>query len=251
MRKVATFPSPSANSLTLVPTGTTEYIAAGDSQAAVPFPTEVGRDFDLLWKMASNLSYLLLQQAVTTGKWAFRKWALRRPHPARREVTCGDTDMDWPRPGSVLHTTGPWGRSYLGVGRRAASRAWQKALSKGRHRFTVRENLPWKNTRMGLPKGNQAIRTRTPSPVQGPAPPSLTAGGAGGTPPGFTVQGTELEEEEGASIPGWGGMSQQAWPPARYSRLPGQAWPSALGPVRRWRQHPRGAAPPNLHPQRT
>ncbi len=30
----------SANSLTLVPTGTTEYIAAGDSQAAVPFPTE-------------------------------------------------------------------------------------------------------------------------------------------------------------------------------------------------------------------
>ncbi len=38
---------PSANSLTLVPTGTTEYIAAGDSQAAVPFPTEIGRDFDL------------------------------------------------------------------------------------------------------------------------------------------------------------------------------------------------------------
>ncbi len=30
------------------------------------------------------------------------------------------------------------------------------------------------------------------------------------------------------------------WPPARYSRLPGQAWPSAPGPVRRWRQHPRG-----------
>ncbi len=41
------------------------------------------------------------------------------------------------------------------------------------------------------------------------------------------------------------------WPPARYSQLPGQAWPSALDPVRRWRQHPRGAAPPHLHPQRT
>ncbi len=41
------------------------------------------------------------------------------------------------------------------------------------------------------------------------------------------------------------------WPPARYSRLPGQAWPSAPGPVRRWRQHPRGAAPPLLHPRRT
>ncbi len=41
------------------------------------------------------------------------------------------------------------------------------------------------------------------------------------------------------------------WPPVQCSRLPGQAWPSALGPVRRWRQHPRGAAPPHLHPQRT
>ncbi len=38
---------PSANSLTLVPAGTTEYIAAGDSQAAVPFPTEIRRDFVL------------------------------------------------------------------------------------------------------------------------------------------------------------------------------------------------------------
>ncbi len=34
-------------------------------------------------------------------------------------------------------------------------------------------------------------------------------------------------------------------------RLSGQAWPSALGPVRRWRQHPRGAAPPHLYPHRT
>ncbi len=52
---------PSANSLTLVPAGTTEYIAAGDSQAAVPFTTEIGRDFDLRWKIASSLSYLLLE----------------------------------------------------------------------------------------------------------------------------------------------------------------------------------------------
>ncbi len=108
---------PSANSLTLVPTRTTEYIAAGDSQAAVPFPTEIGRNFDLQWKTTSGLSYLLLQLVVTAGKRAFQRRALRRPHPARREVTCGDTDMDWPRLGAVLHTTGLWGRSYLGVGR--------------------------------------------------------------------------------------------------------------------------------------
>ncbi len=143
---------PSANSLTLVPTGTTEYIAAGDSQAAVPFPTEIRRDFGLQWKMASGLSYLLLQLAVTAGKRAFRRRALRRPHPARREeVTCGDTDMDWPRLGEVLHTTGC--RSYLGVGRRCCQQNQTESSVKRRHRFTMRETLPWKNTHMGLPRG--------------------------------------------------------------------------------------------------
>ncbi len=185
---------PSANSLTLVPVGTTEYIAAGDSQAAVPYPS-VRRDFDLQWKMLHIFPVCCYSLAVTTGKRAFRRRALRRPHPARREVPCGDTDMDWPRPGAVLHTTGPWGRSYLGVGRRAASRAWQRALSKGRHGFTVRENLPWKNTRMGLPEGNQKPyghlaeyrgwpETRASKHKywawRQTAPPSLTAGGAGG-----------------------------------------------------------------------
>ncbi len=73
--------------------------------------------------------------------------------------------MDWPRLGAVLHTTGLWGRSYLGVGRRAASRTWQKLC----HREDT--DLPWgKPYRGGIhiwdyPKGNQAIRT--PSPVQG------------------------------------------------------------------------------------
>ncbi len=64
-----------------------------------------------------------IRLSVTAGNRAFRKRSLQRPHPARREVTCGDTDMGCPRPGAVLHMTGLWGRSYLGVGRRAASRA--------------------------------------------------------------------------------------------------------------------------------
>ncbi len=127
---------PSANSLTLVPSGTTEYIAAGDSQATFPFPTEIGRDFDLQWKTASGLSYMLLQLAVTAGKRAFRRRALRRPHPARREVTCGDTDMDWPRLGAVLHMTGLWGRSYLGRSREEDHQQnLTEALSKRRHGF--------------------------------------------------------------------------------------------------------------------
>ncbi len=60
---------------------------------------------------------------------------------------------------------GLWGRSYLGVGRRGASRARQSTLSKGRGETYRGENLPWKNTHMGLPEGNQSIWT--PSPVQG------------------------------------------------------------------------------------
>ncbi len=73
--------------------------------------------------------------------------------------------MDWPRLGAVLHTTGLWGRSYLGVERRAASRTWQKLC----HREDT--GLPWGKPYRGrihiwdYPKVNQAIRT--PSPVQG------------------------------------------------------------------------------------
>ncbi len=41
------------------------------------------------------------------------------------------------------------------------------------------------------------------------------------------------------------------WPPPWFSWLPRQAWPSTPGPVWQWPQHPREAAPPNLHPRRT
>ncbi len=40
-------------------------------------------------------------------------------------------------------------------------------------------------------------------------------------------------------------------PPAPISRRPGKARPSTLGLIRRRPRHPRGAASPNLHPQRT
>ncbi len=100
-----------------------------------------------------------------------------------------------------------------------------EALSQGRHGFTVRETLPWKNTHMGLPKGNQAIRT--PSPLQG-----LTGDPGELTPVlglasdcsaqsdcrGCLEDSTRVHRpgnwtggEKGARIPGWGGMAQQAW----------------------------------------
>ncbi len=141
MQEVATFLPPQRKFANLVPTGTTEYIAAGDSLAAVPFPTEIGRDFDLQWKTASGLSYLLLQLPVTAGKRAFRRRALRSPHPARREVTCGYTDMDWPRLGAVLHTTGLWGRSYLGVGRRCCQQNQTESSVKEKTRVYHEGNL--------------------------------------------------------------------------------------------------------------
>ncbi len=146
---------PSANSLTLVPAGTTEYIAAGDSQATVPFPRS-RKGFRPSMKDASRLSCLLLQLGSNDGEASL-------PEKGATEATsCPKGGTMWrhwyglTQAWAVLHTTGPWGRSYLGVGRRAASRAWQRALSKGRHGFTVRETLPWKNTRMGLPEGNQS-----------------------------------------------------------------------------------------------
>ncbi len=133
--------------------------------------------------------------------------------------------MDWPRLGAVLHTTGLWGRSYLGVGRRAASRTWQKLC----HREDT--GLPWGKPYRGrihiwdYPKGNQAIRT--PSPVQG-----LTGDPGELTPVlglasdcsaqsdcrGCLEDSTRVHhpgnwtgELKGARIPGWGGMAQQAW----------------------------------------
>ncbi len=90
----------------LVSAGTTgEYIAAGDSQASVPFTTEIRRDFDLQQKIASSLSYLLLQLGSNDGEASLPEKGrlVWRPHPSRREVTCGDIDMDRPRTGAVLH----------------------------------------------------------------------------------------------------------------------------------------------------
>ncbi len=55
--------------------------------------------------------------------------------------------MDWPRLGAVLHTTGlPRSREE------GCQQNLTEALSQGRHGFTVRETLPWKNTHMGLPE---------------------------------------------------------------------------------------------------
>ncbi len=70
----------------------------------------------------------------------------------------------------------------------------------------MRETLPWKNTHMGLPRGEHQYWARRQT-----APPSLTAGGAWRNPPGFTIRGTELGEKKGARNPRWGGMAQQAW----------------------------------------
>ncbi len=157
---------PSANSLTLVPTGTTEYIAAGDSQASVPFPMEIGRDFDLQWKTASGLSYLLLQLAVTAGKRAF-------PEKGATEAT------SCPKGGNMWRywygLTQGWGSTtYDWALRQILPRCREEVLPAEPDReLCQREDtgLPRGTPYLGrihiwdYPEGNQAIRT--PSPVQG------------------------------------------------------------------------------------
>ncbi len=61
MQEVATFPPPQRKFANLGARRDHWVHSAGDSQAAVPFPTEIRRDIDLQWKTASSLSYLLLQ----------------------------------------------------------------------------------------------------------------------------------------------------------------------------------------------
>ncbi len=129
--------------------------------------------------------------------------------------------MDWPRLGAVLNTTGLWGRSYQGVGRRVASRTWELCQ---REDTGLPRGKPYRE-RIHIwyyPKGNQAIRT--PSPVQG-----LTGDPGKLTPVlglasdcsaqsdcrEYFEDSTRVHRlgkwtggEKGARIPGWGGMTQ-------------------------------------------
>ncbi len=160
--------------------------------------------------------------------------------------------MDWPRLGAVLHTTGLWGRSYLGVGRRAASRTWQKLC----HREDT--GLPWGKPYRGrihiwdYPKGNQAIRT--PSPVQGltgdPGELTPVLGLASDCSAQSDCRGC-LEDSTRVHHPGnWtggekGGMAQQAWhrPVLLAHYLPSKATASTIqGPTSVWRQPSLSAA---------
>ncbi len=157
---------PSANSLTLVPTGTTEYIAAGDSQAAVPFPTEIGKGFRPSVK-DSFRSFLFVVIACRNGREA------SLPEKGTTEAA------SCPKGGNM------W-RHWYGLAQAWGSTIYDWALGQilPRCREEVlpaepdrelcqREDtgLPWGKSYRGrihiwdYPEGNQAIRT--PSPVQG------------------------------------------------------------------------------------
>ncbi len=61
--------------------------------------------------------------------------------------------MDWPR--LVGSTTYDWtlGQILSRSREEGCQQNLTEALSQGRHGFTMRETLPWKNTHMGLPEG--------------------------------------------------------------------------------------------------
>ncbi len=127
--------------------------------------------------------------------------------------------MDWPRPGAILHTTGLWGRSYLCVGRRCCQQ--NQTESSVKEKTQVYYEGPYRGrihiciTQRGIrPYGHLAQYRGWPET----APSSLTAGGAGGTPPGFAIQGTELEEEKRHSHPRVRGNGTASMTPASSSR---------------------------------
>ncbi len=101
MQEVATFQPPQRKFANLGGPLSTSLL----EKAAVPFPTEIKRDFNLKWKTAQVFPICCYSLAVTAGKRAFQRRALRRPHPAWREVTWrhwygltqawGSTTYDW------------------------------------------------------------------------------------------------------------------------------------------------------------
>ncbi len=195
---------PSANSLTLVPTGTTEYIAAGDvicCQAAVPFPTEIRRDFDLQWKTASSLSYLLLQLG-SNGREA------SLPEKGATEAT------SCPKGGNMWRhwygLTQAWGSTtYDWILGQILPRSREEGCHQNLTESSVKEKT-WV-----YPEGNLTVEEYTYGITQrGIRPYRHLAQDRGwprrantSTGPGVNWTGGE----KGARIPGWGGMAQQAW----------------------------------------
>ncbi len=117
------------------------------------FPHGIGRDFDLQWKTASGLSYLLftacrngreasLPEKGATEATSCLKGGNMWRHWYGLAQAWGSTTYDWTL-GQILPRSREEG----------CQQNLTEALSQGRHGFTVRETLPWKNTHMGLPEG--------------------------------------------------------------------------------------------------
>ncbi len=141
----------SANSLTLVPTGTTEYIAAGDSQLFLsprnrkgfrPSVKDSFRSFLFVVTACRNGREASLPQKGATEATSCPKGGNIWRHWYGLAQAWGSTTYDWTL-GQILPRSREEG----------CQQNLTEALSQGRHGFTVRETLPWKNTHMGLPEG--------------------------------------------------------------------------------------------------
>ncbi len=131
----------------------------------------------------------------------------------------------WTGPGLGQYYIRLWGRSYLGVGRRASSRTWQKLCQEKTQVYSegnlTIEEYTYGITRRGIrPYGHLAQYRGWPETRASKhqnwawrqtAPPSLTAGVLGGFHQGSPSGELNWGRKKGARIPGWGGMMQQAW----------------------------------------
>ncbi len=156
---------PSTNSLTLVPTGTTEYIAAGDSQAAVPLPMESEGISTFSERQIQVFPICCLQHGSNDMEASL-------PEKGATEAT------SCPKGGNMWRhwygLTQAWGSTtYDWTLGQILPRSREEGCQQNLTEALSREDtcLSWGKPYRGrihiwdYPKGNQAIRT--PSPVQG------------------------------------------------------------------------------------
>ncbi len=173
------------------------------------------RDLELLWKICfKSFLFVVTAQQKRWGSEPSGEGCYGGQYPTRREVSCRDIDMDWPSLGQYYIWNGSL-RQVLPESRdgMTASRAWQNGLPKGRHGSPRREPYCgrihiWDHPKGIKPYGHLAQYRGWPETltlILGlTAPPSLTAGGAGGSPPGFAVRGTSRRRKKALASPGEG-----------------------------------------------
>ncbi len=142
----------SANSLTFVPTGPLStslleiakplFLSPRNRKGFRPSVEDSFRSFLFVVTACRNGREVSLPQKGATEATSCPKGGNIWRHWYGLAQAWGSTTYDWTL-GQILPRSREEG----------CQQNLKEALSQGRHGFTVRETLPWKNTHMGLPEG--------------------------------------------------------------------------------------------------